>query len=139
VFRGKSPWGPFVPYERNPILSQRELPPGRSNPITSAGHAQFVPGPDGQNYAVFLAVRPYEGNHYNTGRETFVVPVRWENDWPVMDPGPNGVQYRYPANFPEVKLPGARPQNGNFAYTLTFEKQLDPALLFLRTVASHLN
>ena len=136
VFRGKSPWGPFVPYEHNPILSQRELPPGRPNPITSAGHAQFVQGPDGQTYAIFLAVRPYEGNHYNTGRETFIVPVRWENDWPVMQPGPNGVQYHYAANFPEVKLPGARPQSGNFAYTLTFEKQLDPALLFLRTVDS---
>jgi xylan 1,4-beta-xylosidase len=35
-----------------------------------------------------------------------------------------------------VKQPGARPQNGNFGYTITFEKQLDPALLFLRTVDS---
>ena len=32
------------------------------------------------------------------------------------------VQYRYAAKFPEVKLPGARPQSGNFAYILTFEK-----------------
>ncbi|GAB3653802.1 glycoside hydrolase family 43 protein [Hymenobacter agri] len=136
VFRGKSPWGPFVPYERNPILSQRELPADRPNPITSAGHAQFVQGPDGQTYAVFLAVRPYDGNHYNTGRETFIVPVTWKDEWPVMNPGPNGVQYRYRANFPEVKLKGARPQSGNFAYTLTFEQRLDPALLFLRSVDS---
>ncbi|MCI1186202.1 glycoside hydrolase family 43 protein [Hymenobacter sp. DH14] len=136
VFRGKSPWGPFVPYEHNPILSQRELPPGRPNPITSAGHAQFVQGPDGQTYAIFLAVRPYEGNHYNTGRETFIVPVVWKDEWPVINPGPNGVQYSYRANFPEVKLKGALPQSGNFAYTLTFEQQLAPALLFLRTVDS---
>jgi alpha-N-arabinofuranosidase len=125
-----------VPYEHNPILSQRELPADRPNPITSAGHAQFVQGPDGQTYAVFLAVRPYEGNHYNTGRETFIVPVIWKDEWPVMNPGSNGVQYSYRANFPEVKLKGAQPQSGNFAYTLTFEKQLDPALLFLRTVDS---
>jgi alpha-N-arabinofuranosidase len=136
VFRSKEPLGPFVPYEKNPILSQRELPKDRKDPITSAGHAQFVEGPDGKTYAIFLAVRPYEGNFYNTGRETFIVPVTWKDEWPVMEPGPNGVQYSYKANFPEVKQPGARPQSGNFGYTLTFEKQLDPALLFLRTVDS---
>lgn len=136
VFRSKAPLGPFVPYEKNPILSQRELPRDRKDPITSAGHAQFVQGPDGQTYAIFLAVRPYEGNYYNTGRETFIVPVTWKDDWPVMEPGPNGVQYSYTAKYSEVKQPGARPQSGNFAYTLTFEKQLDPALLFLRTVDS---
>ena len=136
VFRSKEPLGPFVPYEKNPILSQRELPKDRKDPITSAGHAQFVEGPDGKTYAIFLAVRPYEGNFYNTGRETFIVPVDWKDEWPVMNPGPNGVQYSYKANFPEVKQPGARPQSGNFGYTLTFEKQLDPALLFLRTVDS---
>ncbi|WP_394805624.1 glycoside hydrolase family 43 protein [Hymenobacter tibetensis] len=136
VFRSKAPLGPFVPYEKNPILSQRELPKDRKDPITSAGHAQFVEGPDGKTYAIFLAVRPYEGNFYNTGRETFIVPVEWKDEWPVMVPGPNGVQYSYKANFPEVKQPGARPQSGNFNYTLTFEKQLDPALLFLRTVDS---
>ncbi|SFQ83861.1 glycoside hydrolase family 43 protein [Hymenobacter arizonensis] len=136
VFRSKEPLGPFVPYEKNPILSQRELPKDRKDPITSAGHAQFVEGPDGKTYAIFLAVRPYEDNFYNTGRETFIVPVEWKDEWPVMVPGPNGVQYSYKANFPEVKQPGARPQNGNFGYTLTFEKQLDPALLFLRTVDS---
>ncbi|MGI4834303.1 MAG: glycoside hydrolase family 43 protein [Janthinobacterium lividum] len=136
VFRSKAPLGPFVPYEHNPILSQRELPRDRQNPITSAGHAQLVEGPDGQTYAVFLAVRPYEDNYYNTGRETFITPVVWQNDWPVMAPGANGVQYSYRAKFAEVKQPGARPQSGNFGYTLTFEKQLDPALLFLRTVDS---
>ncbi|MBF9140750.1 glycoside hydrolase family 43 protein [Hymenobacter properus] len=136
VFRSKAALGPFVPYEKNPILSQRELPKDRKDPITSAGHAQFVEGPDGKTYAIFLAVRPYEDNFYNTGRETFIVPVDWKDEWPVMNPGPNGVQYSYKANFPEVKQPGARPQSGNFGYTLTFEKQLDPALLFLRTVDS---
>ncbi|RTQ48137.1 glycoside hydrolase family 43 protein [Hymenobacter gummosus] len=136
VFRSKAVLGPYVPYEKNPILSQRELPRDRKDPITSAGHAQFVDGPDGKTYAIFLAVRPYEGNHYNTGRETFIVPVEWKDEWPVTVPGPGGVQYSYPVNFPEVKQKDARPQSGNFGYSLTFEKQLDPALLFMRTVDS---
>ena len=133
VFRAKSPQGPFVPYEHNPILTQRDLPKDRKNPITSAGHAQFVQGPDGQTYAIFLAVRPYEDNYYNTGRETFIAPVAWQDDWPVINAGNKEIQYSYTRQYPEVKQPKALPQSGNFAYTLTFDKQLDPALLFLRT------
>jgi alpha-N-arabinofuranosidase len=133
VFRSKSALGPFVPYEQNPILTQRDLPPGRPDPITSAGHAQFVQGPDGKTYAIFLAVRPYEGNFYNTGRETFIAPVTWKDDWPIINPDSKEVKYSYPVNYREVKQPGALPQSGNFAYTLRFDKALDPALLFLRT------
>ncbi|AKD53825.1 glycoside hydrolase family 43 protein [Spirosoma radiotolerans] len=134
VFRSKSVWGPFVPYENNPILTQRGLPADRKEPITSAGHAQFVEGPDGKWYAVFLAVRPYEGDYYNTGRETFIAPVEWKNDWPIVDPANKVIQYTYPAAWKEVKQKDALPQSGNFAYTLRFDKALDPALLFMRTM-----
>lgn len=35
---------------------------------------------------VLLAVRPYEGEHYNLGRETFMVPIIWAEDgWPMVD------------------------------------------------------
>ncbi|KQS30634.1 glycoside hydrolase family 43 protein [Dyadobacter sp. Leaf189] len=136
VFRSKSVWGPYVPYENNPILTQRGLPEDRKDPVTSAGHAQFVDGPDGKTYAIFLAVRPYEGDYYNTGRETFIAPVTWKDEWPIINPDTKEIQYQYKAAFPEVKQPGARPQAGNFSYTLTFEKSLDPALLFMRTIDS---
>jgi xylan 1,4-beta-xylosidase len=136
VLRSKSPWGPFVPYERNPILTQRDLPADRKDPVTSTGHAQFVEGPDGKTYAIFLAVRPYRDNFYNTGRETFVAPVEWKDGWPVVDPDHKEVQYSYKTNYKEIKQKDALPQNGNFQYTLTFEKGLDPGLLFLRTVDS---
>jgi xylan 1,4-beta-xylosidase len=136
VLRSKDIWGPFVPYERNPILTQRDLPADRKNPITSAGHAQFVDGPDGKMYAVFLAVRPYEGNHYNTGRETFIAPVEWKDEWPVVDPDHKEIQYNYTVGYKEIKQKNALPQNGNFTYKLTFDQQLDPALLFLRTIDS---
>ena len=135
VLRSKSVWGPYVPYEHNPILTQRDLPADRKHPITSAGHAQLVEGPDGKTYAIFLAVRPYEGNYYNTGRETFITPVEWKDGWPVANPDSKELQYAYTANFKEVKQ-DARPQSGNFGYTITFEKQLDPALLFMRTCDS---
>ena len=136
VFRSKSVWGPFVPYENNPILTQKGLPDDRKDPITSAGHAQFVDGPDGKTYAIFLAVRPYEGDYYNTGRETFIAPVEWKNDWPIINPDSKDVKYEYAVNYKEVKQKDALPQLGNFSYTLTFEKTLDPALLFMRTIDS---
>jgi xylan 1,4-beta-xylosidase len=136
VLRAKSPWGPFVPYENNPILTQKDLPADRKHPVTSAGHAQIIEGPDGKTYAIFLAVRPYSGNFYNTGRETFIVPMEWKDGWPVANLGGKEIKYSYKANFMEVKQRDALPQTGNFAYQLTFEKQLDPALLFLRTCDS---
>jgi alpha-N-arabinofuranosidase len=132
IFRSRSVSGPYVPYENNPILTQRGLPADRVHPVTSTGHAQFVDGPDGKTYAVFLAVRPYEGDFYNTGRETFIAPVKWKDEWPVINPDDKEVQYRYPVTFKEVKQKGAIPQSGNFSYTLTFEKELDPSLLFMR-------
>jgi alpha-N-arabinofuranosidase len=132
VFRSKEVWGPYVPYEKNPILTQRDLPADRKDPITSTGHAQFVDGPDGKTYAIFLAVRPYEGDYYNTGRETFIAPVEWRDEWPVINPGHEEVQYGYPVNFKEIKQKGTVPQSGNFSYSLKFNKELDPSLLFMR-------
>ncbi len=136
VLRSKEVWGPYLPWEKNPILTQRDLPQDRLHPVTSAGHAQFVEGPDGKTYAIFLAVRPYEGDYYNTGRETFIAPVEWKDGWPVINPESKEIKYFYGANFKEVKQKDARPQNGNFEYTLTFERKLDPALIFMRTIDS---
>ncbi|GAB3688623.1 glycoside hydrolase family 43 protein [Spirosoma flavus] len=133
VLRSKDVWGPYVPFEGNPILTQRELPADRKDAITSAGHAQFVEGPDGQWYSIFLAVRPYEGDYYNTGRETFIAPLSWKDDWPMIEHGEKVIAYSYPVNYKEVKQKGTPPQSGNFAYTISFDKELDPSLLFLRT------
>lgn len=86
VFRSNSPFGPFEPYKHNPILTQRDLDADRKDPITSAGHADLVQRPDGTWWVVFLATRPYRGDQYNTGRETFLLPVTWKDGWPVVLP-----------------------------------------------------
>ena len=84
VFRSDRVEGPYKPFEGNPILTQRDLPRDRANPITSAGHADFVRTAAGEYWATFLAVRPYDGDYYNTGRETFLMPVQWHDGWPRM-------------------------------------------------------
>ncbi len=136
ILRSKSVGGPYIPYENNPILTQRDLPENRKDPITSAGHAQFVDGPDGKTYAIFLAVRPYEGDYYNTGRETFIAPVAWKDEWPIINPDSKEIKYSYTTDFKEEKQKGALPQSGNFAYTFNFDKKLDPSFLFMRTIDS---
>lgn len=89
VFRSDHLTGPYVPFDGNPILTQRDLPATRPNPITSTGHASFVETQKGDWWAVFLGVRPYDAqNDFNTGRETFLAPVRWQGGWPrVTAPG----------------------------------------------------
>jgi alpha-N-arabinofuranosidase len=76
--------GPYTPFSGNPILTQRDLPELRPDKVTSVGHASLIETPEGEWYAVFLGCRPYEGNFYNTGRETFLLPVMWKDGFPVI-------------------------------------------------------
>jgi xylan 1,4-beta-xylosidase len=86
VWRSRKVTGPYEPWSGNPSLTQRDLDPKRPDPVTSTGHAQFVDLEDGSWWAVFLATRPYRGNQYNLGRETFLLPVTWRDGWPEILP-----------------------------------------------------
>ena len=120
VFRSTSVRGPFLPYEHNPILSQRSLDGKRANPVTSAGHAKFVQTQNGEWWATFLATRPYGPDLYNIGRETFLLPVTWKDGWPmVLEPGK-----RIPFTAPRPNLPAqprpAQPFSGDISYVDEF-------------------
>ena len=133
VFRSKNVYGPYIPYEGNPILTQRHLDPKRKDPITTAGHADLVETPDGKWYAVFLACRPYDDNHFNIGRETFLAPVRWENEWPIITKGDELVQYHYPLPMPDKK-PAVNPFDSRATFRYDFSnKPLDHRFIYLRT------
>lgn len=85
IYKGASPFGPFIPWERNPMLTQRDLPEGREMPVTCAGHADLVPTTNGEWWGVFLACRPWADGTENLGRETFLLPVKWTQDgWPYL-------------------------------------------------------
>src|SRR5690606_6404920 len=134
VLRSRDVWGPYVPFAGNPILTQRDLPPDRPAPITNAGHADLVQGPDGSWWATFLATRTYEDIHYNTGRETFLLPVTWRDGWPViLDPGKE-IPYMAPGPGFMQEDPGVRPTTGNFTWRDEFEAdELDAGWLQVRT------
>ncbi|MBN1403059.1 MAG: glycoside hydrolase family 43 protein [Opitutales bacterium] len=102
-----SPWGPYIPFENNPILTHRDLP---DYPISSVGHADMVQLKDGSWWGVSLGVRPHNGVS-PLGRETFLMPVEWTADgWPIMGEkrrvlmeGPGPALERQPWPVPPVR------------------------------------
>lgn len=137
VFRSKNVFGPYEPYKNNPILTQRHLNPKRNFPITSTGHADFVETQKGDWWAVFLGCRPYqpyEEGYYNTGRETFLAPVKWIDGWPVINPDFEEVQYFYSYPLQPNKKFAERPYGGNFTIKYDFNSsELSKDWIFLRT------
>ncbi len=113
VFKSKSVEGPYVSYQNNPILTQRHLNKQRKNPVTTTGHADFVETPNGKWFAVFLACRPYGDDLYNTGRETFLLPVEWRDGWPHILQGNEEVPYTLPVPIPSLTKKVNNPFGGN--------------------------
>lgn len=120
IFRSRSLSERFVPYSGNPILTQRDLAADRPNPITTAGHADFVQLPDNSWWAVFLASRAYQQRYFNTGRETFLLPVSWQDGWPHILPAGEAIPYRLPAPALAAS-PAAQPLSGNFSWRDEFD------------------
>ena len=77
--------GPYEVCPRNPVVTHRHMP--LMSEISVVGHADLVQTQKGEWWMVLLGVRPYEGFHYNLGRETFLVPVIWDpdDDWIKVD------------------------------------------------------
>lgn len=121
VLRSKKLRGPYLPYADNPILTQRDMDPNRPDPIGSAGHAKLIQTQKGDWWATFLAVRPYEGDLYNIGRETFLLPVTWKNGWPIILP--RGEKIPHVGKVPDLPAQPspALPMSGNFTYTDDFD------------------
>ena len=95
IARSRSPLGPYESYPGNPILTHRHL--GLDYPICNVGHGDLVQLADGSWYIVALGSRLIGGYHKNMGRETFIAPVDWSGEWPVVSPGTGRVEWTYPA------------------------------------------
>ena len=135
IFRSRDVMGPYEPWEGGTILTQRDLDPARPLQVTSTGHADFVQTPAGDWWAVFLGARPYRGDEYNTGRETFVLPVDWpEGGWPMILPP--GEVVPYVAKRPDLPAGPAPdiPMSGNFSLSDDFDgDELARYWTFVRT------
>lgn len=99
VFRSKDVFGPYELNPRNPILTHRML--SRDSEFNSLGHADLVQTQDGDFWAIMLGVRPYiQPFLRNIGRETFLAPVIWEDQWPVFCPETGKVENHYETPVP---------------------------------------
>lgn len=102
VARSKELMGPYEGNPGNPILTHRHL--GRDYPIVNVGHCDLVETQNGEWWAVGLASRIYGGYYRNLGRETFLMPVEWEDGWPLFSPGTGKLEMTYPCpNLPQSK------------------------------------
>lgn len=122
VFRSRSLSEPFVPYEHNPILTQRDLPADRPNPIAATGHADLIQAKDGSWWSVFLGTRPYDKNFFSTGRETFLLPVTWKDEWPIILPKGETVPYHVKAPAEAKSI--SQTMTGNFEWRDDFKKPM---------------
>ncbi|MFS0700398.1 family 43 glycosylhydrolase [Cellulomonas sp. 179-A 4D5 NHS] len=104
VARADTATGPYEGYRGNPVLTHRHL--GRGADVVGVGHADLVQAVDGSWWAVALGMRPYGGYHYNLGRETFLLPVAWEDGWPVFAPGEGRVPAAVDVPFAGEQRPG---------------------------------
>lgn len=131
IFRAKDPMGTWEEAPNNPILTQRDVADAnRTDKVTSTGHADMLQTPQGDWWAVFLGCRPYEGDLYNTGRETFLLPVTWKDGWPTVLP--HATPLPAVVNKPNLQ-PIDNKITGNFTYTDFFkDNKLSPQWIFLR-------
>jgi alpha-N-arabinofuranosidase len=135
ILRSKSPTGPFEPWSGNPILTQRDLDGNAKHAVTCTGHADLVIGPDGNWWSVFLACRPYAPDRWATGRETFLLPVKWTDDgWPQILPPGERVPYTVASPQGAIVATTATPLNGNFTWTDEFDQPaMSPLWVMIRT------
>ena len=125
VARSRTLTGYYEGHKCNPILTHRHL--GRDYPIVNVGHGDLVETGNGEWWMVLLASRPYGGRYRNLGRETFLVPVSWEDGWPVVNYGIGLVQET-------GRAPNLEPGVGKFCSSYDFGKTPDfpMNMLFLR-------
>lgn len=114
--------GPYEGNERNPILTARHL--SYDNWVNSTGHGDLVETADGHWYMVALGIRGEVNRASNMGRETFLVPVTWEQEpfewksrrtwWPVVSPLTGRLEREYPMPFAGTVQQSARVFEDNF-------------------------
>jgi len=76
LLRSKNLWGPFEPSPYNPVISNKDM---AGEPIQCVGHADWIVGPDGNDYLVALGTRPWKHKTI-LGRETMLSPAYWTKD-----------------------------------------------------------
>ena len=129
IARSKSIYGKYEGCPRNPIITHRHL--GKNYPIKHVGHADLVKTQDDKWFMVMLASRTCDG-YCNTGRETFLAKVIWEEGWPVVNPGTGILELEQEH---ELERYDVEPETNCYHF---YRKELDSKLVFLRNPSENL-
>lgn len=81
IGRSAQLYGPYEAYDKNPILTNRE---DTSLTVLGTGHGDIIQDEEGCWWMVHLGTRLARRTMSHLGRETFLTPFCWENDWPVF-------------------------------------------------------
>ena len=127
---------------RNPIVTHRHL--SLMHEISVVGHADIVETQKGEWWMVLLGVRPYAGMNYNLGRETFMIPVVWDEDGWLRVDNENGLvnkEERLP-DLPKKYYPGQNPcdnfESDKLSFIWNFIHQPKKEFYSLEEKESHL-
>lgn len=147
VYRAENVEGPYVPCKVNPILTQRDLPYGRPDGVYCTGHADLIQTPTGEWMSVFLGIitcgEVKGGNNTPTGRNTYLLPVKWTGEGKdrqpvILDKGAPiplvADKMQWQIDAAKKNSPCARPLSGNRVFEDRFDaKEVDPLWIQLRT------
>ena len=122
VYRSRQIAGPYERDSRNPILADRDPASSYAKLVTCDGHGDLVDTPVGEWWMVLQGCRlcsPYDADGTLLGRETFLVPVGWQDGWPTIAKGYLDHPCPVP-NLPECPYPDAS-GHGSFVWTDHFD------------------
>lgn len=131
--RGSAPTGPFTGSKANPLLTHRHL--GGDVGVANVGHADLVDDGRGGWWATVLATRRLRLDGTDEaradalqGRETWLVPVAFEDGWPVFAPGEGRLRDEVDVLWADVSAAGPTTLVDDFD-----GPALHPELLTVRT------
>jgi xylan 1,4-beta-xylosidase len=114
VARSRSIDGHYELHPHNPLITSYGHPELR---LQRAGHGSWCDSPDGRTYMAFLCGRFLPGTaNCILGRETAIVELEWQNDWPYVIPEPgtpkisNGHIWNFPTDTFSPPAANASPQ-----------------------------
>lgn len=84
VARAKDIWGPYLSCPSNPILTNRN---DIKKQASCCGHGDLIEDSEGNWWMIHLGHRAGVTSLSALGRETFLTPVLWENEWPMIRDG----------------------------------------------------
>ena len=131
AFVSDNVYGPYIYDRGQKILSQKDLPSSRRFKVTETSNAQLIKNNNDDWYALFKGSRPYDDNKYNTGKETFLLPVIWKDGFPKIDYEEDGIPIVN--QFVSCNLRN-NTNNGNFFWKDGFDNEiLDQRWVMIRT------